>query len=72
MDNSSEICKLIKLSPHREALFEQIRQMVGETGAGILNLSLTHWIVRAEALLSIINNYLFLIKTFQVIFFVFF
>ena len=68
MANSSEICKLIKFSPHREALFELIKQMFGETGGGIKNLSQTRWTVRAEALLSIINNYLFLIKTFQVIF----
>ena len=33
--NSSEICKTINLSPHREALFKQIRQKIGETGARI-------------------------------------
>ena len=62
-----EIIKLVKLSPRRDALFELIRKELGNPNeAGIRFLCITRWTVKAEACISIIKNYSYLIKAFQV------
>ena len=67
MDHAFEIIKLVKLSPRREALFEQIRKELGNPNeAGIRFLCITRWTVKAEACISIIKNYSYLIMAFQV------
>ena len=67
MDNLFEIIKLVKLSPRREALFEQIRKELGNPSeAGIRFLCTTRWTVKAQACISVIKNYVYLIMAFQV------
>ena len=65
LDNAFEIIKLIKKSPKREAIFKRMKKEFGDTSTGIRSLCPTRWTVKANSILSIIENYLLLIKTFK-------
>ena len=52
-----EITKLVKYSPRRENLFNDIKEEIEPGSVGIRSLSPTRWTVRADAMQSIIKNY---------------
>ena len=57
LDHSLEICKLLKYSPRRDAIFHKLHQELSPQAPGIRNLCPTCWIVRALSLESIRVNY---------------
>ena len=57
LDLSMEIIQLIKMSPKRQVLFEQIKNAEGRCGTGIKPLCPTRWTVRAAAMKAILDNY---------------
>lgn len=57
LDNTREITKLIKLSPRRDAIFKEIKNLQNVDSPGIRVLCPTRWTVRAEALYSVLQNY---------------
>lgn len=54
LDTTHEITKLIKKSPHRNAVFKRLKE---ELAPGICVLCPTRWTVKAEALKSILDNF---------------
>ena len=52
-----EIIKLVKYSPRREGLFDQIKCEMAPDSPGIRVLCPTRWTVRAASMQSIIQNY---------------
>ena len=56
-DVTHEICKLIKLSPRHEAMFDKLKSHGAPGTPGIRVLCPTRWTVRAQSLKSIIDNY---------------
>ena len=52
-----EITKLVKFSPRRESLFNEIKEEIEPGSPGIRTLCPTRWTVRADAMESIIKNY---------------
>lgn len=63
LDTTYEITKLIKLSPRRDAVFKDLQAESESSSSSIKLLCPTRWTVRAESLLSIINNYSVLLDT---------
>ena len=67
LETTHEITKLIKYSPRRDAIFSKLKaesdSVSGNSTAGIRVLCPTRWTVRADALLSIKNNYSVLLDT---------
>ena len=57
LDHSLEICKLLKYSPRRHAIFHKLHQELSQQLPGICNLCPTHCTVRALSLESIRLNY---------------
>ncbi len=57
LDTSFEITKLIKFSPKREAMFDQLKKDLTPDCPGIRVLCPTRWTVRAQSLISILQNY---------------
>lgn len=57
LETTHEVTKLIKYSPRRESIFQQIKSVSASNSPGIRVLCLTRWTVRAEALASIISNF---------------
>ena len=57
LDVTQEICKLVKKSPHRDALLHRIKEQLSDNSPGIRVLCPTRWTVRAKALGSILENY---------------
>lgn len=59
LDTTHEICKLIKFSPRREAIFRQLKESLPSenSAAGIRVLCPTRWTVRANALASVMDNF---------------
>ena len=57
LDTCYEIIKLVKKSPRREAIFQNLKKHITENSPGIRVLCPTRWTVRANALESIISNY---------------
>ena len=57
LDVALEICKLLKYSPRRDAIFHKLRQQLTPQAPGIRNLCPTRWTVRALSLESICVNY---------------
>jgi len=57
MDMALEICKLLKYSPRRDAIFHKLHQQLSPEVPGIRNLCPTRWTVRASSLESIRLNY---------------
>ena len=61
-----EIIKLIKKSPKRAALFNKLKESIGDPAStGVRTFSNTRWTVKAKAIKSILDNYLLLIQTFE-------
>lgn len=57
LETTHEITKLIKKSPRRDVLFEQLKAELAPDTPGVRVLCPTRWTVRAEALKSIMDNY---------------
>ena len=65
MDTAKEIVSLIKFSPKRENLLEEIKENVEgpeSKAKGILGLCSTKWIVRARCFRRILGNYAALLQ----------
>ena len=56
-DNVQEICKLLKYSPRRDAIFHKLKGEVSPQVPGIRTFCPTRWTVRAASLESIRLNY---------------
>jgi len=57
LEITHEITKLVKYSPRRESLFNEIKEEIEPGSPGIRTLCPTRWTVRADAMESIIKNY---------------
>ena len=57
MDHALEICKLLKYSPRRDAIFHKLKEEISPQVPGLRNLCPTRWTVRAASLESIRLNY---------------
>lgn len=57
LDTSYELIKLVKKSPRRDAMLQNLKEQMPENSPGIRVLCPTRWTVRAQALQSIIANY---------------
>ena len=57
LDTSHEIVKLIKKSPRRDAMLQNLRQQLPETTPGIRVLCPARWTVCAKSLQSITDNF---------------
>ena len=65
LETTHEATKLIKYSPRREGIFQQIKSLSASSSPVIRVLCPTRWTVRAEALSSIINNFECLQRTWE-------
>ncbi|SMN02628.1 hypothetical protein SPONN_1502 [uncultured Candidatus Thioglobus sp.] len=67
LETTHEITKLVKLSPRRDAIFRQLKaesdSLSDKKSLSIRLLCPTRWTVRADSLLSIIDNYSVLLST---------
>lgn len=63
LETTHEITKLVKLSPRRDAIFREIQQSVAPGSPGVRLLCPTRWTVRADALKSVLENYVVLQET---------
>ena len=57
LDSAQEICKLLKYSPCRDAIFHKLKDELSPQVPGIRTLCPTRWTVRAASLESIRLNY---------------
>ena len=57
LDTVGEINKLLKYSPRRDSLFEQLKSSVSSDTVGFRTRCPTQWTVRAASLQSVIDNY---------------
>ena len=57
LDTTHEITKLIKKSPHHDAIFKRLKEEMVSVSTGIRVLRPTRWIVKAKALKSILDNF---------------
>ncbi len=57
MDGAYEIVKLVKKSPTRDAMLQNLKEKMPENSPGIRALCPTRWTVRAKSLESILQNY---------------
>ena len=57
LDTVGEINKLLKYSPRRDSLFEQLKSSVSPRTVGFRTRCPTQWTVRAASLQSVIDNY---------------
>ena len=57
LETTHEITKLIKLSPRRDALFQQFKEESAPDTGGVRVLCPHRWTVRAQSLKSILDNY---------------
>ena len=65
MDSTFEISKLIKFSPKRDAMFTKLKTEFSPETPGFRVLCPTRWTVRADSLLSVIDNYTALQSTWE-------
>ena len=65
LGTANEIIKLVKNSPKRNAIFNNIRAQLEESLPGIRVLCPTRWTVRAKSLESILANYEILLQTWE-------
>lgn len=65
LDTTHEITKLIKKSSARDAIFKRLKKEMGSDTPGIRVFCPTRWIVRAEALKSILDNFDVLLKLWE-------
>ena len=57
LETTFEITKLVKYSPRRERLFEEIKDEIAPGSPGVRVLCPIRWTVRADSMMSIIQNY---------------
>ena len=57
LDTTFEISKLLKFSPKRDQMFEELKKEISPHSPGFRVLCPTRWTVRAESLRSILENY---------------
>ena len=57
LDTVGEISKLLKRSPRRNSLFEQVKESISPGTTGFCMLCPTKWTVKAAYLQSVIDNY---------------
>ncbi|KAL5516882.1 hypothetical protein EMCRGX_G002320 [Ephydatia muelleri] len=57
LDAAFEISRLVKFSPHREAIFHRLKSELALSTPGFHTLCPTRWTVRAASLQSIIDSY---------------
>ncbi len=57
LDTTAEISNLLKYSPRRDALFENIKAQTAPSVPGFRTLCPIRWTVKASSLESVINNY---------------
>ena len=57
LDTTFEVSKLIKFSPKRHVLFEQLKKELAPDTPGFRVLCPTRWTVRTESLRSVLDNY---------------
>ena len=57
LDHALEICKLLKFSPRRDAIFHKLKEEISPQVPGLRNLCPTRWTVRAASLESIRVNF---------------
>ena len=57
LDTTHKITKLIKKSPHRDAIFKRPKEEMATDSPDIRFLCPTRWTVRAEALKSVLDNF---------------
>ena len=61
-----EITKLIKYSPRRDGIFQQLKESLpGSSAPGLRVLCPTRWTVRTDSLKSVIDNYVALEGTWE-------
>ena len=65
LDCAYEIVKLVKKSPRRDAMLQNLKQKMPEDCPGIRVLCPTRWTVRSKALESILYNYEVLLKLWE-------
>ena len=65
LDTCYEIIELVKKSPRREAIFQNLKKHITEDFPGIRVLCPTRWTMRVNALESIISNFNTLHKLWQ-------
>ena len=65
LDNAQEICKLLKYSACRDAIFHKLKDEISPQVPGIHTLCPTRWTVRAASLESIRLNYQALVATWE-------
>ena len=66
LDVTHEILKLIKKSPHRDAIFGHIKMEMAADTPGLRVLCPHRWTVKAESLKSILDNYDALRETWEI------
>lgn len=64
-DHTFEICKLLKFSPRRDAIFDKLKQEIMPNVPGLCTLCPTHWTVHAASLESICLSYPTLMATWE-------
>ena len=57
LDTTHEITKLIKYSPRRDAIFQQLKSQLASDGPGVRVMCPIRWTVRADSLHGIISNW---------------
>ena len=57
LDVTHEICKLVKFSPKRNAIFDKLKEELSPETPGLRVLCPTRWTVRAKSLGSVLTNY---------------
>ena len=65
LDTAFEMSKLIKYSPKRDTMFEQIKKELAPDTPGFRVLCPTRWTVRADSLQSVVDNYSVLQELFE-------
>ena len=65
LDHCLEICKLIKFSPRRDAIFTKIKAELTPQVPGLRNLCPARWTFRGTSLESILLNYPSLLATWE-------
>ena len=57
LETTYELTKLVKKSPKRDTCFDHLKAEIAPDSPGVRILCPTRWTVRADTLLSVINNY---------------
>ena len=66
LDTVFEMSKLIKYSPRRDAILDQLRQEMAPDKPGFRVLCSTRWTVRADSLNGVLENYTVLTSLWEI------